>query len=67
MPGGAGNAVSEVLRDALSSVPLLNIGLPDRFIDQGSREEVLTDAGLDAPGIEAAIRAFQARLERNVQ
>lgn len=67
VPGGAGNAVSEVLRDALSSVPLLNIGLPDRFIDQGSREEVLTDAGLDAPGIEAAIRAFQARLERNVQ
>lgn len=58
IPGGAGNAISDVLREARLTTPLLTLGLPDRFIDQGSREEVLVDAELDAVGIEKNIRSY---------
>ena len=64
IPGGAGMGVVEVLNAHLVSVPTLTLGLPDRFIEQGTREEVLTDAGLDAPGIRAAIEAYLKKLEQ---
>ncbi len=35
----------------------LQLGLPDGFLDHGSREELLAQAGLDAASIESAIRA----------
>ena len=57
--GGAGSAVNEVLAARGVALPVLNHGLPDRFIDQGSRAEMLHDAGLDAPGILAATEAFR--------
>jgi 1-deoxy-D-xylulose-5-phosphate synthase len=50
--GGAGSAVAEVLH---GSVPLLQLGLPDRFIEHGTPEKLLADCGLDAAGIAAAI------------
>ncbi len=65
VPGGAGNGVNEVLNAAFVRTPLLTIGLPDRFIEQGSREEVLKDAGLDVEGLLVAIEAFTARLKSN--
>lgn len=49
--GGAGSAVNECLAARQVIIPILNIGLPDRFIEHGSREETLADAGLDADGI----------------
>ena len=61
--GGAGSAVNEVLLARGAPVPVLNHGLPDRFIDQGSRAQMLRDAGLDAPGILAAIEGFRRGLE----
>ena len=64
IPGGAGMGVVEVLNAHLVSVPTLTLGLPDRFIEQGTREEVLTDAGLDAPGIRAAIETYLKKLEQ---
>jgi 1-deoxy-D-xylulose-5-phosphate synthase len=64
LPGGAGNAVNEVLTSNLSASPLLTIALPDKFIEQGTREEVLTAAGLDADGILGSIEAFVARLPK---
>ena len=57
--GGAGSAVNELLAARGAMLPVLNHGLPDRFIDQGSRAEMLRDAGLDAPGILAATEAFR--------
>jgi len=38
-------------------LPILHLGLPDVYLEHGSREEVLTMAGLDLPGIRHAIRA----------
>jgi 1-deoxy-D-xylulose-5-phosphate synthase len=53
--GGAGGAISELLASHGSGVPILHLGIPDRFIEHGSREDCLAAAGLDLPSIEAAI------------
>ena len=58
LPGGAGSGVNEVLLSHGVSARVLNHALPDRFIDQGSRGDMLRDAGLDAEGILAAVREF---------
>lgn len=60
--GGAGSGINEVLNTHGSKTPILTIGLPDRFIEQGSREEVLTDAGLDTAGILASIAAYSGKI-----
>ena len=65
IPGGAGSAVNEALMANDVQVPVLNHGLPDRFIDQGSRGEMLRDAGLDADGILAAVQAFDRHQPRD--
>ncbi len=55
--GGAGSAVLEVLQRRGSRIPVLQIGLPDRFIDQGDPAIQLAVAGLDTKGILKTIRA----------
>jgi 1-deoxy-D-xylulose-5-phosphate synthase len=55
--GGAGSAVAECLAAHGITLPILHLGLPDAYLEHGSREEVLTMAGLDLPGIRHAIRA----------
>ncbi|MGA7297308.1 MAG: 1-deoxy-D-xylulose-5-phosphate synthase [Rhodanobacteraceae bacterium] len=54
--GGAGAAVSEWLAGEGIETPVLNLGLPDRFLEHGSREQLLAEAGLDAEGIGKAIQ-----------
>jgi 1-deoxy-D-xylulose-5-phosphate synthase len=54
--GGAGSAVGECLAAAGVSVPLLHLGLPDRFIEHGDPAKLLAMCGLDAAGIEQSIR-----------
>jgi 1-deoxy-D-xylulose-5-phosphate synthase len=54
--GGAGSAVGECLAAAGLSVPLLHLGLPDRFIEHGDPAKLLSMCGLDAAGIEQSIR-----------
>jgi 1-deoxy-D-xylulose-5-phosphate synthase len=54
--GGAGSAVAEALAAEGIVKPLLILGLPDRFIDQGDPGVLLASVGLDAPGIGKAIR-----------
>ena len=49
--GGAGGAVSECLAARGLPVPLRNIGLPDRFVEQGERGELLVECGLDVEGV----------------
>jgi 1-deoxy-D-xylulose-5-phosphate synthase len=53
--GGAGSGVNEFLMAKRLAVSVLNIGLPDVFIPQGSQEEIRVDLGLDAAGIERRI------------
>jgi 1-deoxy-D-xylulose-5-phosphate synthase len=57
LAGGAGAAVAEFLAEQGIVMPVLHIALPDRFLEHGKPQDMLKDAGLDAAGIEAAIRA----------
>ncbi len=56
--GGAGSAVGELLAEAGVQLPLLHIGIPDEFIEHGSREECLVMAGLDAASIRQRISVW---------
>ena len=56
--GGAGSAVAECLQRGGINVPLLHLGLPDRFLEQGDPAQLLADCGLDAAGIGASIRKY---------
>jgi len=60
--GGAGSGCAELLAELGVEVPLLLLGLPDRFIDHGETNQLLASVGLDAPGIERAVRARFADL-----
>ncbi len=53
--GGAGGAVLEALAAAGIDVPVLNLGLPDQFIEHGDPAKLLAICGLDAAGIEQSI------------
>ena len=58
--GGAGTAVSELLARHGQDIPVLHLGLPDRPLEHGTREQCLQDAGLDVPGIFDAIARHTA-------
>ncbi len=58
--GGAGSAVNEWMMKQRLLKPVLNIGLPDRFIEQGTQEEIYHDLKLDSAGIEQQIKDFMA-------
>jgi 1-deoxy-D-xylulose-5-phosphate synthase len=60
--GGAGSAVAESLAVQRIVVPLLHLGLPDRFIDHGDQNQLLASVGLDKDGVLASIRARLAAL-----
>jgi 1-deoxy-D-xylulose-5-phosphate synthase len=53
--GGAGSAVTEALNAAGLNVPVLQLGLPDEFIEHGDVTKLMSLCGLDAAGIEASI------------
>lgn len=55
--GGAGSAVLEALQAAGIQRPVLQLGLPDRFIEHGDPARLLAGLGLDAAGIRSAIEA----------
>ncbi len=58
--GGAGSAVNEFMNIHDLRNPMLNLGIPDRFVEHGSREDCLKEAGLDAAGIRHSLQAWLA-------
>ena len=56
--GGAGSAINEFLNESSIDVRVVNIGLPDRNLEHGSREELLEEAGLDVVGIKKTINQY---------
>jgi 1-deoxy-D-xylulose-5-phosphate synthase len=56
--GGAGSAVNECLMAAGLPTRVVNLGLPDRFIEHGDHREQLARCGLDAAGIRRTILRF---------
>jgi 1-deoxy-D-xylulose-5-phosphate synthase len=58
--GGAGSAVGELLSAEGLQLPLLQLGIPDRFIEHGSRDTCLAAAGLDSAGLAASVARWWA-------
>jgi len=56
--GGAGSAVSEVLAELGITLPILHLGLPDRFVEHGDPAVLLARCGLDAAGLLSSIKIF---------
>ncbi|MRD55874.1 1-deoxy-D-xylulose-5-phosphate synthase [Betaproteobacteria bacterium LSUCC0115] len=64
--GGAGSGCAEALvamEDRIPMIPIMHLGLPDRFIDQGDHAKLLSLEGLDAAGIEASVRRHAAQVQ----
>ena len=60
--GGAGSAVMELLQAHGLNTPVLQLGLPDQFIEHGDPAKLLAMIGLDAEGMMQQIRARFADL-----
>ena len=56
--GGAGSAVSEFLNEEGLLGPLINLGIPDAYIEHATREEQLADIGLSGEGIVKQIKSY---------
>ncbi len=54
--GGAGSAVMEALQAHGLTLPVLQLGLPDEYVEHGEPGKLMAQCGLDAAGIERSIR-----------
>ncbi len=63
LEGGAGSAVLECLARSGFMIPVTTLGLPDRFIEQGERNQVLADLGLDTGGVLARLDSLLAQAD----
>jgi 1-deoxy-D-xylulose-5-phosphate synthase len=59
--GGAGSGVIEFLMQEKLMKPVLTLGLPDKFVAQGSQQELYQELGLDAEGIRQSIERYLAK------
>jgi 1-deoxy-D-xylulose-5-phosphate synthase len=64
--GGAGSAVLEALAAAGLALPVLQLGLPDEFVEHGDPAKLLALQGLDAVGIEASVRRHHEKIYREI-
>jgi 1-deoxy-D-xylulose-5-phosphate synthase len=58
LQGGAGSGVNEYLNLIQHDVAVINLGLPDEFIDHGNHQQMLSDCGLDAQGIITTVKHY---------
>jgi len=58
--GGAGSAINELLVSMDHPPTILNLGLPDKFVEHGNRDVLLSDCGLDAEGILSSIERINS-------
>ncbi len=56
--GGAGSAINECLAARGISIPVRHLGLPDRFVEQGERGELLAECGLNVDGVLRQLTAW---------
>ena len=56
--GGAGSAVGELLAAEGLLLPMMHLGIPDRFVEHGSREDCLEAAGLDLASLAGAVERW---------
>lgn len=61
LQGGFGSAVLEFMTDHQYCAEIKRIGIPDKFVDQGTTEELYRDYGLDQQGIYKTVKAFACK------
>ena len=61
--GGAGSLVAQALRDADVDVPARDLGIPQRFLDHGSRAQLQAETGLTAQEVARRVVETVARLD----
>ena len=66
LAGGAGSGVNEWLQSQQINLPVINLGLPDRFVDHGATDQLLSECGLDAKGILRSISAHSPATQSNI-
>ena len=59
---GVGAQIAAILANAYKAIPVIQLGLPDQFIEHGKREELLAQCGLSTEGIVASARQIQSFL-----
>ena len=64
--GGAGSAVNEFLQTEELYTPVINLGLPDRFVEHGTTSQLLSECGLDKQGILLSIAKHPASKQSNI-
>lgn len=60
--GGAGSAVNELLVSMLHAPTIINLGIPDEFIEHGARDELLAYCGLTSAGIIEAVTSYRRKI-----
>jgi 1-deoxy-D-xylulose-5-phosphate synthase len=56
--GGAGSAVQEFCSEEDINIRSKLFGIPDKFIDHASREEMIVECGLDSKSLEKSIKKY---------
>jgi len=64
LDGGVGSALGDLVHDARVATELLRLGIPCRFVEPGSNEELCARYGLDAPGVLESIFSRWPELAR---
>lgn len=59
--GGAGSGINEWLQSQSINTPILNLGLPDRFVEHGTTSQLLAECGLDKTGILNSIADYRLK------
>ena len=62
--GGAGSAVSEFINETALNISVMNLGIPDRYIEGASHKEQLAECGLDSAGI---LKSIEQRIGKPYQ
>ncbi len=55
--GGAGSGINEYLHSVKNNTAVINLGLPDKFLDHGDHQQMLSGCGLDAQGIVNTVKS----------
>ena len=64
--GGAGSGVNECLQANQINLPVINLGLPDSFVEHGTTSQLLAECGLDAEGILSSISRHPLSTHANI-
>ena len=67
LAGGFGSAVLEALSDAGVLLPVRRFGIGDTFVEQGTREELLSLCGLTAPQVAEGVRTFLRAIQQGTK